>query len=280
LDQELDQRKPEDPKNFLFLRTWEGLVPVTERASIDELIGSLKLPRPVTITPLAGVLNEVSLVQAGKEQLVVKKFKWFTLNLVSFGSKLFAVSGRARMTNEYGMNRYLAKRGVRVPNIVYLSIKQRILVERYLDGIPLTESVKQAVNQQNLTPTQMRLFESLGETLAGIHGVGVSIGDCKPENFLVKDAELFVVDLEQAGKRSDYSWDIAELMFYTGHYCIRPLPPPALREFVQAFMRGYLRKGKAEELRKATVVRHAKAFSVWTAPAVIFEVSRVLNAAK
>ena len=115
LDQELDQRKPEDPKNFLFLRTWEGLVPVTERVSLDELIGSLKLSRPVTITPLAGVLNEVSLVTAGKQQLVVKKFtdwhgfKWFTLNLVSLGSKLFAVSGRARMTNEYGMNRYLAK---------------------------------------------------------------------------------------------------------------------------------------------------------------------------
>lgn len=286
LDQELDQRKPEDPKNFLFLRTWEGLVPVTERVSLDELIGSLKLPRPVTITPLAGVLNEVSLVTAGKQQLVVKKFtdwhgfKWFTLNLVSVGSKLFAVSGRARMRNEYGMNRYLSKRGVRVPNIVYLSIRQRILVEQYVDGMSLTESVKQAVNQQNLTPSQSNLFESLGETLAGIHGVGVSIGDCKPENFLLKDGELFIVDLEQAGKRSDYPWDIAELMFYAGHYCTRPLPPPALRELVEAFVRGYLRKGKAEELRKATIVRHAKAFSVWTAPAVILEISRVLHAAK
>jgi tRNA A-37 threonylcarbamoyl transferase component Bud32 len=286
LDQELDQKKPEDPKNFLLLRTWEGLVPVTEKVSLNELITSLKLPGPITITPLAGVLNEVSLITSGKEQLVVKKFtdwhgfKWFTLNLISLGSKLFTVSGSARMTNEYGMNRYLAKRGIKVPNIVYLSVKQRILVERYLNGESLSEFVKQAVNQQNLTPPQSQLFETVGETLASIHGVGVSIGDSKPENFVIKGGEVFVLDLEQAGKRADYPWDIAELLFYTGHYCIRPLPPPALRGLVEAFARGYLRKGQARELREAAVVRHAKAFSIWTAPAVILDISRVLHAAK
>jgi tRNA A-37 threonylcarbamoyl transferase component Bud32 len=286
LDQELDQIKPQDPKNFLFLRTSESLVPVTERVSLDGVINTLKLPGPVTITPLAGVLNEVSLVTAGRERLVIKKFtdwhgfKWFTLNLISFGSKLFAVSGGARMTNEYGMNRYLAKRGVKVPSIVYLSVKQRILVERYLNGISLSESVKEAVNQQNLTAPQSQLCESLGETLARVHGVGVSVGDSKPENFILQDGEIFIVDLEQAGKRADYAWDIAELLFYTGHYCTRPVPPPALKELVEAFVRGYLRKGDAEELRKAAAVKHAKAFSIWTVPSVILEISRVLHSAK
>jgi tRNA A-37 threonylcarbamoyl transferase component Bud32 len=286
LDPELDQMKPEDPKNFLFLRTSEALVPVTEEASISEVIDGLKLHGPVTITPLAGVLNEVSLVRAGKEQLVVKKFtdwhgfKWFTLNLVSVGSKLFAVSGRARMTNEYGMNRYLAKRSVKVPGIVYLSVKQRILVERYLSGVSLSEFAKEAVNQQNLTPSQSQLFEILGSTLAGIHRVGVSVGDAKPENFLADGAEIFVVDLEQAGKRADYSWDIAELLFYTGHYCTRPIPTPALREIVEAFVRGYLQRGQANALRGAAAVKHAKSFSIWTPPPVILEISRVLRAAK
>jgi len=286
LDQELDQRKPEDPKKFLFLRTAEGLVPVTKKVSLDEVIAGLKLPEPVTITPLAGVLNEVSLVTAGKEQLVVKKFtdwhgfKWFTLNLVSVGSKLFAVSGRARMTNEYGMNRYLAKKGVKVASIVYLSVKQRILVERYLNGVPLSDSVKEVVNQQHLIPSQSKLFESLGETLAGIHRVGVSVGDCKPENFIIEGSDVFTVDLEQASKRAEYVWDIAELLFYTGHYFTRPVPPPALRELVEAFVRGYLRNGAAEELRKAAAVKHAKSFSVWTSPQAILEISRVLRAAK
>ena len=286
LDQELDQRKPEDPKNFLFLRTSEGLVPITERVSLDEVIDSLKLPGPATITPLAGVLNEVSLVTAGKEQLVVKKFtdwhgfKWFTLNLVSIGSKLFAVSGKARMTNEYGMNHYLAKKGIKVPSIVYLNVKQGILVERYLNGVSLSEAVKEAANQQNLTASQSQLFESLGKTLAEIHGVGVSLGDSKPENFVIQDGEIFILDLEQAGKRAEYAWDIAELLFYTGHYFTRPVPPPALKELVEAFVRGYLREGEAEELRKAAAVRHAKSFSIWTPTPVILEISSVLHSAK
>ena len=284
LDPELDRIEPEDPKTCLFLRTSGGLVPVSEKASLDELIDTLKLRGPVTITPLAGVLNEVSLITAGKEELVVKKFtdwhgfKWFTLNLVSLGSKLFAVSGKARMTNEYGMNRYLGKRGVRVPNIVYVNVKQRILVERYIAGASLGEAGRQAVNQPNLTPSQSNLFESLGTTLASIHRLGVSIGDTKPENFLAKDGEIFVVDLEQAGKRGDYPWDIAELLFYTGHYCIRPIALPALREAVKAFARGYLKKGEAKNLREAAAVKHAKAFSLWTPPPVILEISRILRA--
>ncbi len=113
LDTELNRTEPENPKNYLYLRTSAGLVPLGEKSSLDEVIVNLNLGGPITITPLAGVLNEVFLVTAGKEQLVVKKFtdwdgfKWFTLNLVSLGSKQFAVSGKARMTNEYGMNRYL-----------------------------------------------------------------------------------------------------------------------------------------------------------------------------
>jgi len=286
LDPQLDRIEPEDPKEFLFLRTSEGLVPLTERASLQEVVDHLKLGAPVTITPLAGVLNEVFLITAGKQELVAKKFtdwhgfKWFTLNLVSIGSKLFSVSGNARMTNEYGMNRYLAKKGVNVPGVVYLGVKQRILVERYVSGISLGDLVKDAVNQQSLTLEQSQIFESLGATLADIHRVGVSVGDSKPENFIVKDGDIFVVDLEQAGKRKDYSWDIAELLFYTGHYCTRPIATGALLEMVEAFTRGYLNRGHAEDVRNAAAVRYAKSFSIWTPAPVILEISRILRSAK
>ena len=286
LDPELDRIEPQDPKEFLFLRTSGGLVPLTEKASLEEVVDHLKLGTPVTITPLAGVLNEVFLVTAGKQQLVAKKFtdwhgfKWFTLNLVSIGCKLFSVSGKARMTNEYGMNRYLAKKGVNVPEVVYLSVKQKILVERYVSGVSLGDLVKDAVNQPALTPPQSQIFESLGETLADTHRVGVSVGDSKPENFVVKGDEIFMVDLEQAGKRKDYSWDIAELLFYTGHYCTRPIATGALMEMVEAFTRGYLNRGHAEELRKAAAVRYAKSFSIWTPAPVILEISRILRCAK
>jgi tRNA A-37 threonylcarbamoyl transferase component Bud32 len=283
LDPELDRIEPEDPKKYLFLRTAGGLVPVSQRASLEELIDNFKLPGPITITPLAGVLNEVSLITAGKEQLVVKKFtdwhgfKWFTLNLVSLGSKLFAVSGKARMTNEYGMNRYLAKRGVKVPTIVYVSIRQRVLVERYLNGVSLDALCRNAVNQRSLAASDAEIFEHLGGALAGVHRLGVSVGDAKPENFVAKDEDVFVVDLEQAGKRGDYSWDVAELLFYAGHYCTRPVALPALRGIVQAFTKGYLRKGEAAYLKNAAAVKYAKTFSIWTPPPVILEISKILR---
>ncbi len=285
LDQVLVGRKPENPKDYLYLRTSEGFVSLNERASLEDIVAKLRPGRPITISPLAGVLNEVFLVTVGKEQFVAKKFtdwhgfKWFTLNLVSFGSKVFAVSGKTRMTNEYGINRYLATKSLKVPRILHVNLKQRILVEKYVSGVGLNDFVTLTVNQSTLTESQYRLAESLGETLARIHGVGVSVGDAKPENFVASDDEIFTVDLEQAGKRGDYAWDIAELLFYTGHYSARPTPTRGLREIVEAFARGYLRKGHGAELKQAAGIRYAKAFSFWTPAPIILEISKILQEA-
>ena len=285
LDQVLVGRRPENPKDYLYLRTSEGFVSFNERASLEDIVRKLRPGRAITISPLAGVLNEVFLVTVGKEQFVAKKFtdwhgfKWFTLNLVSFGSKIFAVSGKTRMTNEYGINRYLATKNLKVPRILHANLKQRILVEKYVSGVGLNDFVTHTVNQSTLTESQYRLAESLGETLAGIHGVGVSVGDAKPENFVASDDEIFTVDLEQAGKRGDYAWDIAELLFYTGHYSTRPTPTRGLSELVQAFTRGYLRRGHGAALKQAAGIRYAKAFSFWTPAPIILEISKILQGA-
>jgi len=277
--------KPENPKDYLYLRTAEGFTSFNETASLVEIASKLRPGRPITISPLAGVLNEVFLVTAGKEQFVAKKFtdwhgfKWFTLNLVSFGSKLFAVSGKTRMTNEYGINRYLAKKGLQVPQIIHVNLSQRILVEEYVAGSGLSDFVASAVNQNTLTEDECRLAESLGEALARIHDVGVSVGDAKPENFVASEGEIFTVDLEQAGKRGDYAWDIAELLFYSGHYSTSQTPTRGLSMLVDAFIEGYLRKGRSAELRQATGVRYVKAFSFWTPAPVILEILKALHEA-
>ena len=286
LDAELDQMNPENPKDHLFLRTSEGLIPFNSQSTLEQIVTDLKLGWPVTISPLAGALNEVSLITTKDQQFVAKRFtdwhgfKWVTLNIVSIGTKLFAVSGKARMTNEYGVNRYLAKKGVKVPHIVYVSVKQRILVERYLAGMPLADLVKQVVNQASLAEPQKRLSEALGETLAAIHGTGVSLGDAKPENFVAKDGEIFTLDLEQAGKNGDKAWDIAELLFYAGHYSAVPLATRGVLEFTTAFARGYLRHGDVADLRKAAGIRYTKVFSIWTPAPVLFEMSKILREVK
>ncbi len=283
LEIEVKGREPEDPKNFLYLRTAGGSTSLNERASLEDLVSELNRGRPITISPLAGALNEVFLVTTGKERFVAKKFtdwdgfKWFTLNLVSLGSKFFAVSGKTRISNEYGINRYLAKKGLNVPQIVHINLKARILLETYIAGTPLIEIVTQNMTQRALSKPQYQLMESLGETIARIHAVNVSMGDSKPENFISKDGELYVVDLEQAGKREDYSWDLAELLFYAGHYSTSSTPTGGLKEMVQAFMQGYLRKGDGTRLKRAASIRYLRVFSIWTPAPILLEIAKMLR---
>jgi len=235
---------------------------------------------------LAGVLNEVYLVTLGRERFVAKRFtdwhgfKWFTLNLVSLGSKLFSVSGKARLTNEYGINRYLAKKGLKVPQVINVNVKQRILVETYISGVPMNEFVSQAIGGGALGTSQYRLAEAFGESLARIHEAGVAVGDAKPENFVAKGDEIYTVDLEQAGKHGDQAWDIAELLFYTGHYSNTATPTRGFTEVVEAFILGYLKAGNARELKRATGARYVRVFSLWTPAPIIVEISRLLREAK
>jgi len=286
LTQEIAGMEPEDPKNHLYLRTTEGLASLNERASLEEIISKLRPEKQITISPLAGVLNEVFLVTVAEERFVAKRFtdwhdfKWFTLNLVSLGSKVFAVSGKARMSNEYGVNRYLAKKGLKVPKVIHVSMKEGILLESYISGSSLVDFVTQTATQGALSKTQYQLAELLGKTLAQIHAVGISIGDSKPENFVASERDLYVVDLEQAGKRGDYAWDLAELLFYAGHYSASSTPTRGLSEMVQAFILGYLQNGDATELRRAAGVRYARVFSLWTPASIILEISKMLREAR
>ncbi len=283
LDQDLAEMEAEDPKNHLYLQTSEGLASLNERASLEDIVSKLRPGYPITISPLAGVLNEVFLVTVGKERFVAKKFtdwhgfKWVTLNLVSFGSKFFAVSGKDRMSNEYGVNRFLSKKGMKVPEIVHVSLKEGILLESYVSGTSLVDFVTKVIAQRDLSKSQYQLSESLGETLGQIHHLGISIGDSKPENFVAGDMGLYVVDLEQAGRRKDYAWDLAELLFYSGHYSTSPIPSRGLSELVQAFVLGYLRKGDAAYLERAAGVRYARVFSIWTAAPIILEITKILR---
>src|SRR5208337_2891241 len=281
--EQVTEERPEDPKNFLFVRTTRGLVSVNKRTPLEEVIAEIRPGHGVTVVPLAGVLNEVFLITSGKERLVAKKFtdwhdfKWFTLNLVSFGSKFFSVSGKVRMTNEYGINRYLARKHLSVPEMIHISLNERILIENYVPGKPMDKLVAEMVNQQTLSPSQLRIAEQLGATLSRIHEVGVSVGDAKPENFVAKDDEIYTLDLEQGGKKGEYAWDVAELLYYSGHYSRNPIPTRGLMELMEGFIKGYSKHGAISELRKAAGVKYLKVFSIWTPAPVLLEIARILR---
>jgi len=276
----------EDPRKYLSLKTVTGQVSLAERFSIEKLAGRFRPGAIVTVSPLGNVLNEVYLISAGDERLVAKKFtewqsfKWFTLGLVSLGTRHFSVSGKARLENEYAVNRLLSKRGVRVPEILHVSVPDRVLLERYVEGSSLVDLVKEAVSSKSMPEQSLAVAFKLGSTLAKIHGSGVVVGDTKPENFQRSvDDEVYSLDLEQAGKSGDKAWDVAELLYYSGHYVFPAVPSGGFKEYVNAFIQGYRKHGDENVLRTAAGVRYGRVFSLWTPPLAIREVSKALKGA-
>jgi len=274
----------EDPKNYLFLRTSSGPVNLNERTSIYDVARKLRPDARVAVTPLASVLNEVYLVSAGEEKLVAKKFtdwhgfKWFTLNLVALGTKIFSLAGKTRLANEYGMNRLLSENEIPVPNIIHVSIPDRMLFEKYIEGKQIVELVKETVMSSNLSPQQKKVIRDVGASMARIHSLRVGIGDTKPENFVLgADQKVYALDLEQAKKAGDAAWDIAEFLYYSGHYGVGA--SGGLHEFVRSFIEGYSLIGNVNSLRRASGLNYLKVFSFWTAPPIIREISQTLSRA-
>lgn len=274
----------EDPKNYLFLRTSIGPVSLNERTSIYDVARKLMPDTRVAVTPLASVLNEVYLVSAGEEKLVAKKFtdwhgfKWFTLNLVALGTKIFSLAGKTRLANEYGMNRFLSENEIPVPNIIHVSIPDRMLFEQYVEGRQIVEIVKESVMSSRLSSQQKRVIRDVGASMARVHSLGVGIGDTKPENFILGvDQRVYALDLEQAKKSGDGVWDIAEFLYYSGHYGVGA--SGGLHEFVRSYIEGYSQIGDVNSLRKAAGLNYLKVFSFWTPPPIIREISQTLSRA-
>ena len=271
-----------DPHKYIFLKTATGLVRLDETASITDAVRKLRPERNIKISSLGGVLNEVYLVCANDERLVAKSysewhnFKWFTLNLVALGAKIFSVSGKTRLSNEYGMSTLLADNGILVPQIVYVSVQERLLIKRYVEGTNVRDIFESYLGGECLDARQKKVAFGVGKTLASIHALDVTVGDSKPENLVwSSDDSLYVLDLEQAKKKGDKAWDIAEFLFFTGHYGV--IMTGALRDLAESFVQGYLTQGEQEVLKKAAGLNYAKVFSVWTPPQIIHAISNILR---
>jgi tRNA A-37 threonylcarbamoyl transferase component Bud32/predicted nucleotidyltransferase len=272
----------EDPKNYLFLRTEQGLVNLNEQNMMLESIQQFMDHQASKSQPLASALNDVFLVTVNKEKYVVKKFtnwynvKWFVLNIAAYGTKKFALSGKTRLANEYGINRLLAENKMLVPDIVTISLKDRILVQRFIPGINGLDFYGKAFASSGLTNKQKQIAHKIGKTIAEIHSLDVAIGDCKPENFVITDDEgVFVLDLEQGERKGDKSWDIAEFLYFSGHFGSNFTG--GMKEFVQCFIEGYCVQGKKSVLRKASNFRYSRVFLGWTSTPIIKSIALTLK---
>ncbi len=278
----------EDPKKHVLLPTPLGPVSLSDKSEIQEVARKI-IPdgefSKMKVKRFGGVLNDVFLLtitKNGEEQkFVVKQYldwsnlKWLPLTIWSFGTTSFAVLGQSRLEKEYAINTYLHSKGFPVPKIFHISHQKRLIFEEFIEGKELVENLKRILYSQN-TAEDIALMKQVGRKIAEAHSLGVSLGDCKPENFLVTKDGVVFLDLEQATRDGNQAWDIAEFLYYAGHYSPPISSANAAGTIAESFIEGYLEAGgKKETVKQAASARYTKVFSVFTPPHVLFAISSI-----
>ena len=267
-----------------------GPIPISEETTIQDFIkktvpGADELD--LRIKEMGGALNSVFMLRIRKDnemqKIVVKRFenwqglKWFPLALWALGTQSFVVSGRKRLEREYSSNEFLRNQGFSVPKILYVSIRERLIFEEFVEGEKLTKIIKRIVTSKESTARDRRILRQIGKAIARAHSLGVTLGDCKPENILVKDDDdVCFLDLEQSTRNGNHPWDIAEFLYYSGHY----IPPigsdQAAVQIATTFLDGYIEgEGKREVVREAASAKYTKIFSVFTLPHIILLIAGI-----
>ncbi len=285
----------EDPRAHILMPTRHGPVPLSDATDIEEFANkTISGAASVTVETeeIGGVLNSIYLLTLRtdheRQKIIVKKFrdwtgfKWFPLALWALGTKSFAVLGKSRLEREYALNQYLLSKGLAVPRVLHISPKQHLIFQEFVEGRTLAETVKSAVSEQGGTSGELELVREAGRQIAKVHQLGVGLGDCKPENIIVaKDGRLYFIDLEQSSRDGDQPWDIAEFLYYSGHY----VPPLAATDKIEcvtkAFIEGYLEAGgNKATVSKAASPRCTKVFSIFTQPHVMLAISGLCRKVK
>jgi len=282
----------EDPQRYLFVPTARGLVPLTSRLDIEgfarKVIAAGKDAR-VKVEKIGGVLNDAYIVNAdvkGEERRVVVKrfkdwssFKWFPLTLWTIGTRSFAVLGRSRLERECAVNQFLSSKGFSVPKLLYVNHAERLVFMEYVEGESLEKVIKRILGAKNVNAIKndLRFLRKVGKTFAGIHATSVSLGDTKPENAVVgNDGKIYLLDFEQASHNGDKVWDVAEFLYYAGHYCSPFASIRSVELVAKTFVDGYLEAGgDVCVVRKAASPKYTKVFSVFTLPHIMFVISSI-----
>jgi Kae1-associated kinase Bud32 len=279
----------EDTKKHIFIPTSLGLVSLSDRVTLEDFVRKIfpeSRDSKVDLEKMGGVLNAVytlRIQRLGKERkIVVKAFrdwygwKWFPLALWAIGTRGFSVLGKSRLEREYAINHYLSKNNCNVPLIIHISPKERLIFQEYIEGENLANMIKRIYSSKQEELKLTSVIKQAGSEVAKIHRLNLALGDCKPENIIVsKDGRIWFVDLEQAERGGDQAWDLAELLYYSGHYASLSSVKTA-EAVTKAFIEGYMEAGgKNENVRKARSPRYIKVFSFFTSPHVLYAISSI-----
>jgi len=271
-----------DPKSYLLLPTESGLVSMDDKRDYEELISSERPSGgPASVRRIGGVLNFVYLLEFGEgdrsRRLVAKSYqnwyglKWIPLTIWAIGSQNFDILGEKRLANEYRMNRFLRSKGLNAPQIHHVSVPRRTIIEEYVQGSGFDQIARDCLAD----PSQDLLarISSLGNEISLIHQAGATLGDSKPDNAILDgQGRIWFVDLEQASEGGNPAWDLAEFLYYSGHYTLRW---GRMKMMAKAFLAGYLKSGNRAFVREISSARYKRVFGIVTAPHIIMGISKL-----
>ena len=281
-----------DPQKYLFVPTANGLVSLADKLDIIEFARKVLTKgenAKIEYEQVGGVLNDIYLIKAyhnGEEKKALVKrfkdwsgFKWFPLSLWSFGSRIFTVVGRSRLSRECAINEVLRCEGFKVPKILHVSHRQRLVFMEYLEGEDFSNAIKRIAKATKGKKMEKDLAKvtQVGEVFARVHSLNVTLGDTKPENVIVdSEDKIYLLDFEQASHGGDKAWDVAVFLYYSGHY-LQPLSSKDKAESItRAFVAGYLKGGgDVNTVKKAGASKYTRIFSVFTMPSIMLVMSNV-----
>jgi tRNA A-37 threonylcarbamoyl transferase component Bud32 len=151
----------------------------------------------------------------------------------------------------------------------------------FIEGESLSQAIKRYASDE-AGEEVLGTVAKVGETLAKVHENGVSLGDTKPDNVLVKpDGTIYLIDFEQAQKGGDRAWDIAVFLYYCGHY-LQPFDGSVKASSIAiAFIEGYLKAGgNITDIHKAALPKYTRVFSIFTMPSIVLAISNVCRQAQ
>ncbi|MEM3623545.1 MAG: AarF/UbiB family protein [Candidatus Bathyarchaeia archaeon] len=287
----------EEPQKYLYVPTASGLVPLASKIDVETFARKVLCAgedAKVEVEEVGGVLNDVYLVKAlvnGVEKKVVVKsfrdwssFKWFPLTLWTFGTRTFAVLGLSRLERECAISQLLHSKGFAVPKIFHVSHSERLIFMEYIEGESLSKVVKRILGSKNADSIKkdLEVIRRVGGEFAKIHALGIALGDTKPENMIVgKNGEIYILDFEQASRSGDKVWDVAEFLYYSGHYVSPFVGVRPAQLIAEAFIEGYFGAGgNIKTVKAAGNPKYTKVFSVFTLPHVMFAISNICRKAE
>jgi len=215
------------------------------------------------------------------ERLAVKSYrdlrsvKWFLLNFWTANGRKFEITPLARLTREYVALREFRDAEIDVPSIIAVALPKRILVTKFIEGEDLGKITKEVLAGKTGDYSPIKKY---GEILAKIHSLGYALGDAKPNNAIKTDSKIFITDLEQARKDGDRAWDISVFIYYSLRLNANG---KHVRDFVKAFLEGYLAHGSKKIVQASLKVKYYEPFFPILAPNVVLaardEIAKIIK---